>query len=64
MYRAFSADKIELIGDLYIGNLRYTKYMSTYNDNVRPDDVMSALTLLTYLYLEGYHIEEDVSNLQ
>jgi len=64
LYRVFSANTIELIGELYIGNLRYTKYMSGYNEKVRPDDVMSALTLLTYLYLEGYNVEEDVSKLE
>ena len=44
--------------------MAYTKFMPRYTESVRPHDVMSALTLLSYLYLEGNHVDGEHRKLQ
>ena len=57
-------NKVTVFGGLYIGQMAYTKFMPRYTESVHPHEVMSALTLLSYLYLEGNHVDGEQSKLQ
>jgi hypothetical protein len=64
LYCAISENNVSVFGGLYIGEMSYTKFMPRYTESVHPHDVMSALTLLSYLYLEGNHVDGEHSKLQ
>ena len=63
-----SDNELEVFGkmetSLYIGDMKYKKYSTPYVGCVFPRDIMTALTLLSYLYLENHSVNEEDSNLR
>ena len=53
-----------MVTTLYIGDITYKKYSTPYTECVFPHDIMTALTLLSYLYLENHSVNEENSNLR
>jgi hypothetical protein len=63
-----SDNELEVFGkmetSLHIGDMKYKKYSTPYVGCVFPRDIMTALTLLSYLYLENHSVNEEDSNLR
>ncbi len=56
-----SDNELEIFGKMvttfYIGDMTYKKYSTPYSGCVFPRDSMTALTLLSYLYLENHSVK-------
>ncbi len=63
-----SDNELEVFGkmeiSLHIGVMTYKKYSTPYTKCVFPRDIMTALTLVSYLYLENHSVNEEDSNLR